>query len=59
MEMIASFGGPINLIPFSFNLVANSAFSDRKPYPGWTAWAPVFSYFKNEGMKKENFKITH
>ena len=43
MAIIASFGGPINVIPFSFNLVANSAFSERKPYPGWTAWAPVFS----------------
>ena len=43
IAIIASFGEPINVIPFFFNFVANSAFSERKPYPGWTACAPVFS----------------
>jgi hypothetical protein len=33
--------GPMKTIPSSAHLWANSAFSDRKPKPGCTAWAPV------------------
>ena len=38
---IASGGGPMNTNPASAHARANSAFSARKPYPGWTAWAPA------------------
>ena len=40
---IASDGGPMNVTPFSIICSANSAFSEKKPYPGWTASAPDFS----------------
>jgi len=33
--------GPTNVMPFSAHTRANSGFSDRKPYPGWTASHPV------------------
>ena len=29
--------GPIHVMPASMTACANSAFSARKPYPGWTA----------------------
>ena len=33
--------GPTKISPASAQARANGAFSDRKPYPGWTAPAPV------------------
>lgn len=33
-------GGPIQIRPASMTAWANSAFSERKPYPGWMASAP-------------------
>src|SRR5215472_1847031 len=41
MAAIASGGGPTKTIPESAHARANAAFSLRKPYPGWIAWAPV------------------
>ena len=38
--MIASGEGPIQVSPASMTAWAKSAFSERKPYPGWTASAP-------------------
>ena len=38
--MIASGEGPIQVRPASSTACAKSAFSERKPYPGWTASAP-------------------
>jgi hypothetical protein len=37
----ASAGGPTNIRPASSQRRANVAFSDRKPYPGWTQSQPV------------------
>ena len=37
MTRIADAGGPIKVTPADTQASANSAFSDRKPYPGWTA----------------------
>ena len=37
IEIMAEAGGPIKVIPFLANSSENFAFSDRKPYPGWTA----------------------
>ncbi len=37
---IACGGGPIQVSPASITAWANSAFSDKNPYPGWTASAP-------------------
>lgn len=37
----ASGGGPIQVSPASRTARANAAFSDRNPYPGWTASAPA------------------
>jgi hypothetical protein len=39
---IASGLGPTQTRPSSRQAAANEAFSARKPYPGWTASAPVF-----------------
>ena len=33
--------GPTNVIPASAHARANCAFSDRNPYPGWTASTPT------------------
>ncbi len=33
-------GGPMNLMPFCSQARAKSAFSLRKPYPGWMASTP-------------------
>ena len=33
--------GPMKVKPCSSTIEANSAFSDRKPMPGWIASAPV------------------
>ena len=33
--------GPMNLIPAASHASTNSAFSDKNPYPGWIASAPV------------------
>jgi hypothetical protein len=33
--------GPTQTSPASITACANSAFSERKPYPGWIASAPV------------------
>ncbi len=41
MREIASAGGPMKTSPASSQARAKPAFSARKPYPGWTAWAPV------------------
>ena len=38
---MASGGGPTQVSPASSTARAKAAFSDRKPYPGWTASAPV------------------
>ena len=38
---IAAGGGPIQVSPASSTACANAAFSDRNPYPGWTASAPA------------------
>jgi hypothetical protein len=40
---IASGGGPMNTTPQAPQRRANSAFSERKPYPGWIASAAVIS----------------
>ncbi len=37
---MAAGGGPIQVSPASRTAWANSAFSDRNPYPGWIASAP-------------------
>lgn len=42
MSLIALDGGPINIISLFWQASANSKFSDKKPYPGWTAWEPDF-----------------
>ncbi len=36
-------GGPMNRKPLDSQRSAKSAFSDRKPYPGWIATASVTS----------------
>ncbi|CAM5256943.1 hypothetical protein SGLAM104S_09651 [Streptomyces glaucescens] len=43
IRAMASAGGPMNTSPASAQARANPAFSARKPYPGWTAWAPLRS----------------
>ena len=40
MISIASGGGPIHTAPEATIVRAKSAFSLKKPYPGWTASAP-------------------
>jgi hypothetical protein len=35
--------GPMNVMFDAAHVSANSAFSARKPYPGWIASAPVIS----------------
>lgn len=42
-ESIAAGDGPIQMRPASVTAWANSAFSERKPYPGWKASALVFA----------------
>ena len=42
LEIISALG-PINFIPCLFTISENFAFSDKNPYPGWTASAPVKS----------------
>ena len=41
MLSIASGGGPMNTRPALAHARAKPAFSAKKPYPGWTASAPV------------------
>ena len=41
ISSIASGGGPMNRIPALAQARAKAAFSERKPYPGWTASARV------------------
>ncbi|CAB4912331.1 unannotated protein [freshwater metagenome] len=41
IDSIAFTGGPIQVNPASSTCRANSAFSERNPYPGWTASAPA------------------
>ena len=43
MISIASGGGPIHATPRSLMARAKSAFSEKKPYPGCTASAPLRS----------------
>jgi hypothetical protein len=38
---IASGGGPTNTRPAATHARAKPAFSDRNPYPGWIASAPI------------------
>lgn len=40
IRAIADAGGPMKTRPASAHACANSAFSARNPYPGWTACAP-------------------
>ena len=42
MARIAPGLGPMKTMPSSAHRWANEAFSDRKPKPGCTAWAPVW-----------------
>ncbi len=42
MRSMHSADGPMNTRSLSTHARANSAFSARKPYPGWMASAPVF-----------------
>lgn len=42
ISRIALGGGPTKIIPDLVHSSANSTFSDKKPYPGWIAWAPHF-----------------
>jgi hypothetical protein len=41
MSFIARGDGPIKVMPASAQVLAKSAFSDRKPYPGCMASAPT------------------
>src|SRR5215831_18377460 len=41
INSIACAVGPMNLRPAPAQAWANRAFSERKPYPGWIAWAPL------------------
>jgi len=41
MRRMASAGGPTKTRPAPAQAAANPAFSERKPYPGWMASAPV------------------
>ena len=41
MASIDAGGGPTKVIRAASRARASSAFSERKPYPGWTASAPV------------------
>jgi hypothetical protein len=41
MVSIDSADGPIKINPAAFTFLAKSAFSLKKPYPGWIASAPV------------------
>jgi hypothetical protein len=41
MASMADDGGPTNAIPAASQAAAKAVFSDRNPYPGWTACAPV------------------
>jgi hypothetical protein len=41
MTSITSGDGPTNVMPASAHALAKEAFSDRNPYPGWMASAPV------------------
>ena len=43
MSLMADAGGPMNMIPSFEQSSANSTFSDKKPYPGCMAWAPVLN----------------
>lgn len=38
ISRIADDGGPMKMMPSCLHSSANSVFSDRKPYPGWTAF---------------------
>ncbi len=41
MARIAEAGGPTKTIPAPSHAAANPSFSERNPYPGWIACAPV------------------
>jgi hypothetical protein len=43
MSRICSAVGPMKAMLLAAHVSANSAFSARKPYPGWMASAPVIS----------------
>jgi len=40
---MAGAGGPMKTSPAASSAAAKSGFSERNPYPGWTACAPVLS----------------
>ena len=41
IRVMAWVDGPMNVMPEAWQSSANSAFSDRNPYPGWMASAPI------------------
>merc|ERR1719300_589567 len=41
ISLIADDGGPTKMTPSFWHCSANSTFSERNPYPGWIACAPV------------------
>ena len=43
ISRIAAGDGPMKVTFAWWHMVANRAFSARKPKPGWTAWQSVFS----------------
>ena len=43
MRRIISASGPMNVNPHEAQTSAKCAFSERNPYPGWMASAPVTS----------------
>jgi hypothetical protein len=42
ISLIAPDGGPIKTNPSDSTMSTKDAFSDKNPYPGWMAVAPVF-----------------
>jgi hypothetical protein len=42
MASMDAAGGPMKVMPAASTARASSAFSERNPYPGWIASAPVF-----------------
>ena len=53
MAAIAAAGGPTKVIPASWHCVANDVFSDKKPYPGCMALAPVLRATCNSAYYNE------
>lgn len=51
ISRIADDGGPIKMMPSCLHSSANSVFSDRKPYPGWTAFNTNIKSYKCQHSK--------